>query len=242
MRSCTKVKEWLYSITPAFLLSLRDKILASPVGTRLARGTFWSLIAGCLSRSLALLASIIIARLLGKETFGELGILQSTLEMFGSLAAFGMGLTSTKYVAECRKSDPDKAGRIIAMSSVAAWLSGGLGTCILIYLSSWLASNALAAPQLASLLRISSISLLFGAVNGAQVGGLAGFEAFKQMAQINLVSGILTVILRVTGTVVMGIQGAVYGMVIAQVVGCMINFLIIRRLAKGSGISIRYSN
>ena len=216
--------------------------MASPIGTRLARGTFWSLMAGCVSRSLALVASVIIARLLGKEAFGQLGILQSTLEMFGGLAAFGMGLTSTKYVAECRKSDPDKAGRIIAMSSVVGWLTGGLGTLVLIYSAPWLASRTLAAPQLAPLLQISSISLLFGAVNGAQVGGLAGFEAFKQLAKINLVTGVLTILLRVTGTIAFGLKGAVYGMVLAQMAGCIINFLVLRRLAAKSGISVRYAH
>jgi O-antigen/teichoic acid export membrane protein len=236
------IQNWFNSCAPDYLIRMKDRVLASPIGTRLARGTFWSLVAGCVSRSLALVASIIIARILGRETFGELGMLQSTLEMFGSLAAFGMGLTSTKYVAECRKSDPDKAGRIIAMSSIVAWLAGGVGTMILIYSSPWLANRALSAPQLASLLQISSISLLFGAVNGAQIGGLAGFEAFKQMAQINLVSGVLTVVLRVAGTLAMGLKGAVYGMVIAQMSGCIINFIVLRRLAAKSGISVRYSH
>jgi O-antigen/teichoic acid export membrane protein len=240
--SNSTIEGWLNSFAPAFVIRLKDRLMASHIGARLARGTFWSLVAGCVSRSLALVASIIIARLLGNGGFGELGILQSTLEMFGSLAAFGMGLTSTKYVAECRQSDPDKAGRIIAMSSVVAWLTGGIGTLILIYGSPWLADHALAAPQLAPLLQISSISLLFGAVNGAQTGGLAGFEAFKQMAQINLVSGLLTVVLRVAGTLMMGIEGAVYGMVIAQMSGCIINFVMLRRLAAKSDIAVRYSH
>jgi O-antigen/teichoic acid export membrane protein len=240
--SNSTIEGWLNSFAPAFVIGLKDRLMASHIGQRLARGTFWSLIAGCVSRSLALVASIIIARILGRETFGELGIVQSTLEMFASLAAFGMGLTSTKYVAECRRSDPDKAGRIIAMSSVVAWLTGGVGTVILICASPWLADHALAAPQLAPLLQISSISLLFGAVNGAQMGGLAGFEAFKQMAQINLVSGLLTVVFRVAGTLMMGLDGAVYGMVIAQMSGCILYFVMLRRLAAKSGISVRYAH
>jgi len=240
--SYSTIQDWLLSIAPDYLIKIKDRIQASPIGARLARGMFWSLIAGCVSRFLALAASIIIARLLGKETFGQLGILQSTLEMFGSFAAFGMGLTSTKYVAECRKSDPDKAGRIIAMSSVVAWLTGGLGTMALIFFAPWLASHALAAPQLAPLLQVSAISLLFGAVTGAQVGGLAGFEAFKQLAQINLITGVLTILLRVAGTIVWGLKGAVYGMVIAQMAGCIINFLVLRKLAAKSDISVRYSH
>jgi O-antigen/teichoic acid export membrane protein len=240
--SYSTIQGWLHSIAPDYLLKMKDKVLASPIGARLARGTFWSLVAGCVSRSLALVASIVIARLLGKETFGQLGILQSTLEMFGTFAAFGMGLASTKYVAECRKSDPDKAGRIIAMSSVVAWLTGGIGTIILIFCSTSLSQKMLGAPQLAGLLQMSSISLLFGAVNGAQIGGLAGFEAFKQMAKINLVSGLLTIVLRVGGTMVMGLKGAVYGMVLAQMVGCVINFVVLRKLAAKSGIVVRYSH
>lgn len=217
-------------------------MLASPIGHRLAKGTFWSLMAGCVSRFLALISSIIIARMLGKESFGQLGILQSTLEMFGSFAAFGMGLTSTKYIAECRKSDPDKAGRIIAMSSVVAWLTGGIGTVILIFSAPWLADKALAAPQLAPLLQMSSISLFFGALSGAQLGGLAGFEAFKQLAKINLVSGISTIILRVVGVVTFGLKGAVLGMVLAQLIGCGLNFWTLRKLARESGISVRYAH
>ena len=242
MISLSTIQGWLDYIAPDYLIRVKNKIMASPIGARLARGTLWSLVAGCVSKSLGLVGSIIMARLLGKEPFGELGILQSTLEMFGSIAAFGMGLTSTKYVAECRHSDPGKAGRIIAMSSVVAWVTGGLGTLILIVTATWLATRALAAPQLASLLQISSISLLFGAVNGAQIGGLAGFEAFKQLAKINLISGFLTIVLRVGGTVFLGLKGAVVGMVLAQILGCFINFLVLRQLALKSGISVRYAH
>ena len=121
-----KIAQRLFMMAPPSLIRLKDRILGSALGARLARGTFWNLLAGIASRSLALVGSILIARILGKKTYGELGILQSTLEMFGSLAAFGLGLTSTKYVAEYRRTDPDKAGRILAMSSWVACISGGI--------------------------------------------------------------------------------------------------------------------
>lgn len=237
----TEMRGSLRAATPSYFLRVKDRILASPIGTRLAKGTFWNLMAGCASRFLAMVASVVVARFLGREAFGQLGILQSTLEMFGSFAIFGMGLTSTKFVAECRKSNPDKAGRIIAMTSVIAWGTGGIATIALIFCSSLLAAKTLAAPELGPLLQISAISLLFGAVNGAQVGALAGFEAFKEIAQINLVSGILTMFLRVTGAVTLGLKGAVYGMVVAQMCGCAINFLVLRRLTAKSEISVKYS-
>ena len=55
-----------------------------------------------LSRALSLAAAILVARTLGKVVYGELGIIQSTVGMFGTLAGFGMGTTSSKFVAEFR--------------------------------------------------------------------------------------------------------------------------------------------
>lgn len=219
--------------------ALASQTLASDIGRRLAGGAFWSLMASLASRSCALLASILVARLLGKEGFGQLGILQSTVDMFGTVAGFGMGLTSTKYVAEYRSKDAEKAGRIIAMSSVVAWVCGGIGAVVLALLSPWLAKNAIAAPQLASLLRVTSISLVFGAVSGAQVGALSGFEAFRKIAYINVVAGVLTFIFRVSGAVTMGLEGAVYGMLLAQAAGCGINFFALRGIVRKAGIPIR---
>jgi hypothetical protein len=68
--------------------ALWDRLEASPLGYRLARGAFWSLAGTFISRGLSLIASIIVARMLGKVGFGELGIIQSTMGMFGVFAGF----------------------------------------------------------------------------------------------------------------------------------------------------------
>ena len=227
-------------VLPPRLAALRTRLLASNTGRRLASGAFWSLLASVASRSFGLFSSIIIARLLGKETFGELGIIQSTLDMFGTIAGFSMGLTSTKYVAECRSQNPLKAGRIIAISSLVAWVCGGITVVVLVSLAPWLANKTIAAPQLAGLLQVSAFSLLFGAVNGAQIGALSGFEAFRRVAQVNLISGLLTFLFRVSGTVAFGLQGAVYGMVLAQAAGCAINYAVLRQVATKAKVAIQF--
>jgi O-antigen/teichoic acid export membrane protein len=58
--------------------------------------------------------------MLGKTGYGELGMIQTTVGMFGVFAGFGLGVTATKHVAEFRRSDPARAGRIIGLSSVFA--------------------------------------------------------------------------------------------------------------------------
>ena len=69
-------------------------------------GAFWSLLGTVVSRGLSLASSVFVARWLGKESFGEFGVLQTTVGMFAVFAGFGMGLTATKHVAELRQATP----------------------------------------------------------------------------------------------------------------------------------------
>jgi O-antigen/teichoic acid export membrane protein len=85
------------------------------------------------------MASIIAARVLGRTVFGEFGMIQSTLNMFMTFANLGVGLTATKYVAEFRKTDPQRAGRIIAMSTAMAAVLGTAVGVVLVATSSWVA-------------------------------------------------------------------------------------------------------
>ncbi|TWJ16711.1 glycosyltransferase [Geobacter argillaceus] len=200
-------------ISATRLRPLLERIKASPTGSRLARGMLWSLAGTVVSRALSVLSSIIAARLLGTEGFGEFGMLQSTVGMLGMFAGFGLATTATKHVAEFRNTDPDRAGRILALSGATAVISGG-GMALALYLfSPWLAGHLLAAPNLAGLLRLCSVYLFLSAVTGAQYGALAGFEAFREIAGNNFVTGLVSFAFVFAGIVIDGIRGGVWGMV-----------------------------
>ena len=102
-----RIRAWL----PLFMQTRITGVLASPIGGRLARGAFWSLLGTTLSKGCSTLSWIIVGRLLGKENFGELNMVQSTVGLFGAAAGLGMGMAAAKYVAEYKKTDPDRAGR-----------------------------------------------------------------------------------------------------------------------------------
>lgn len=235
------VKELVRSLVPPFLRKYTARIEASPLGYRLAKGAFWSLAGAVISRGLALLASILVARILGKEGFGELGIIQSTVGMFGVFAGFGMGMTATKHVAEFRVKEPARAGHIIALSSLVAIVSGACMSLLLLVFAPWLAAQTLAAPHLNNVLQISSGILFLSAINGAQTGALAGFEAFKSIAKVNLFAGILSFPLMVGGTYIAGLNGAVWGLVFSVGVNCLANHVVLRHEAKRFSIPLTYS-
>ncbi len=208
------------------------RIQTSPLGYRLARGVFWSMAGAVISRGLMLAATVLVARMLGKTVYGELGMIQSTVGMFGVFAGFGLGLTATKHVAQFRQSDPGRAGRIIGLSGLFAMVTGGLMALGLFICAPWLAEHAINAPHLASLLRIGALMLLVSAVNGAQTGALAGFEAFKTIAYVNLFVGLISFPILVSGAYFGGLTGAVWALVINLGVNWLLNHLALRKEAR----------
>jgi O-antigen/teichoic acid export membrane protein len=218
----------------------RERLADSHIGSRLVHGAFWSLTGTVLARGLGLLSSIIVARVLGKEGYGQLGIIQITIEMFGIVGGFGLGITATKYVAELRRSDPQRSGRIIGLCSLVSWVTGAIMAIALALLAPWLAVRTLNAPQLIPLLRIGSLLLLLAAVNGAQAGVLAGFEAFKVRARITFFAGLINFPLMVAGVYFAGILGATWALVASAAANCVLNFLALRKEAHRSGISLSY--
>jgi len=224
------------AVLPSFLRPIVTRVETSPLGYRLVRGAFWSFVGALISRGLTFLSSVLVARMLGREGFGQLGIIQNTVGMLGVFAGFGLGVTATKFIAELKNKDPEKAGRIMALSGVMAAGSGGCMAVMLYLFSPWLASHTLAAPHLSGLLQIGAGILFLSAMNGSQTGALAGFETFKTIAYVNLITGIVTFPLMVGGVYLAGIQGAVWALVLSMAINWLLNHLALRREAAKAGV------
>ncbi|HWC60537.1 MAG TPA: oligosaccharide flippase family protein [Verrucomicrobiae bacterium] len=235
-------KTYLDAFCPPFLQGLKAKVQASPLAYRLARGAFWSVIGSLISRALGLLAGILVARLLGKHDYGQLGMVQNTTGMFGIFAGFGMGLTANKHVAEFKLQDPARAGRIIALSSLVSWITGGLMTLAVVIAAPYLARTTLAAPEMSSLLRAGALLLLFGGINGAQTGALAGFEAFKTIARVNLISGLAAFPITLAGAWWAGVTGSVWALDVNLALNCLMNFIALRQEAARAGVPLTYQH
>lgn len=238
-RSNARIKEALHHLAPLPLRRVLDRVRTSPFGARLAHGAFWSLAGALVSRLSALAASILTARLLGRENFGELGIIQSTIGMFATFAGLGLGTTATKYIAAFRLKDPLKAGRIIRLSNLLAYGTGAAAALALVLSAPFLAEKTLAAARLTPLLRIGAGVLFLGAVNGMQTGALAGFEAFRSIARINLWSAICTFPLMVGGAYWGGTEGSVWGLVLSMASNCIFSHFALRTEARRTGVPLR---
>ncbi|MFH0900188.1 MAG: oligosaccharide flippase family protein [Pseudomonadota bacterium] len=228
----------LSRILPA---KLGRRLDASPLASRIASGTLWSAAGTATYRGLSLLAYVVVARVIGREQFGGLGVIQSTAGMLVVFAGFGLGLTATHHVASLRTNDPARAGRVIALSSIMASGVGAVLAAILYLFAPWLASQTLADPGLVDVLRASSWLVLFGAVNAGQSGALSGFEAFRALAIVNLVGGVLAFPIVVGGALVGRLLGAVWGMSIVAGVVCVFGHMMLRREMRRAGVPVAFA-
>lgn len=208
--------------------------------SRFIYGLFWNLISAVASQGFPMIAAIITARLLGKFGYGQLGIINSTIILFSTFAGLGLGITATKYIAQFHQDDSERTGRIIGITNLFGVISGTIMCIILFILAPWLATNMLTAPELTIELRIVSILLLFNSLIGIQSGIIAGFGAFKNLARIAIVQGVIASSLTITGVYFFGLMGAVTALVINSAVNLILYKISIRNLVKEFKIKIDY--
>jgi O-antigen/teichoic acid export membrane protein len=211
--------------------------IQNPLARRIAGGAFWSFSGLALAQTLAMLASVLIARLLGKVGFGELGMVRNTLSTIGTFAGLGLGLTATKYVAEHRLHDPSRAGRVMTAANRLAVVSAGLAALAVLATAPALAAT-INAPHLVVELRLGAGLLFFEAMNGAQVGALAGLEAYRTLAIVNLTVGVINLPVTVVGAYALGVRGAVAAVVATGVIRWAVNRVAIVREATKAGIDL----
>ena len=84
--------------------------------------------------------------------------------------------------------------------------------------------------------------VFFGAMNGAQTGALAGFEAFRTIARVNIVAGIASFPTIVLGVWHGGLQGAVWGLVAALAVNWALNNRALRQECANANISYQFAS
>ncbi|MGV0939092.1 oligosaccharide flippase family protein [Empedobacter sp. ULE_I140] len=168
-----------------------SSILSSDINKKIFNHGIWILLGNVISKFVLLIATIIMARYLGKDEYGQFGIIKSTILMFTMFAGLELGMTATKYISQYRVSNKEKVERIVGLSNVFAITLSILVT-LLVYFFSKEISIKINAPSLSPEIRISSFILFFSSLNGIQGGILAGIEKFKELSINNAIAGIIS--------------------------------------------------
>ena len=202
------------------IIHLKNRLLAN----KLILDSFWAILGNLLLKGLALVSGVLVARFLGKDVYGEYGIIKVTLMSVAIFSTLGLGYTATKYVAEYKESNPDYIPLILKYARNITIVLSTIMAIILFSFAPYISSIVLEAPHLLTPLRLVSTWLIFSAVTTTQIGVLAGFGAFKEMAKINAVLGVVTFLLTVIFTYLWSLTGALFALLLIQVLNCFLNY------------------
>ena len=197
---------------------IKAKINQSSLSRRLFEGISWTLIGNVVGKFLQLLAFIFVARLVGKEEYGQISIIRSTLNMFLIFSSAGMGVTATRYIAMYRTSNPHRAYEIYRFTQKTVIWIGLIISVLVFLLSSYIAENQLNDLRLSDALKIGAVILFLMTLTSIQFGTLNGFEQFKKVGINSALNGVIQLISVVLGAYLWGINGVIIGLGITSLI------------------------
>jgi O-antigen/teichoic acid export membrane protein len=109
-------------------------------------------------------------------------------------------------------------------------------------LSPWLAQTTLGRPELASLLAAGSLLLFVSTIGGVLSASLSGYEAFRQIARINIIQGAAAPFMAIPLVLYFGVQGAVASFTIIAALGLLLCAKALKSEAAKYKIADRYDS
>ncbi len=192
----------------------------------IAKDSSWAIVGSAIGKALTMVAGIVIARLLGAEIYGEYGMIKSTLVYGAIFSTFGLGYTTTKYIAQCKAGDAATIRGIIISSINITVVTSILLSSVLLLLADNIPN---VEPHLVPALRYTAFIIVFNAVNTTQLGLLAGFKDFRAIAINSAIAGLTTLVLSSVMTYFIGLEGAVLALFTSTIVQCTLNHIAVRK-------------
>ncbi|AFH49127.1 PTS system polysaccharide transporter [Ignavibacterium album JCM 16511] len=203
------------------------------LNSKLFNDSFWAIFGNFAGKGLSLLAGIFIAKILGKDIFGEFSIIKGTVISFSMLSTFGLGYSSTKFISEQITDKSSLVTDTIKSVLTITFLFSSIIGAIIYKFSNDIALALLNAPQLNIILKIVSLWIIFNALTTSQIGILSGLGKFRSLAKINILVGFFLFCLSIFLTYFFRLFGAVYALLISQIINFILNSFSIQKSIQG---------
>ena len=201
-------------------MSIKETIQSFVVRAKnssLAKDSFWSVFGNAVSMLILMICGIIIARVVGKEMYGQYGTVKNLMTSFASLAAFGFGYSSTKLIS----SDVSKyKGISIAAPNLVTGISAILFLFFLYFATP--ISEFLNKPDFKTFIIYIGILMFLKALFTVGTGILAGYKQFKRIGLNAIYSAALMLIICYPFTYFWGLTGALIALIIFQSVAAFL--------------------
>lgn len=190
--------------------------------SRLAKDSFWAVFGNGTGNALLLFAGIIIARMLGKDLYGEYGLVKTTMFQIAAFSTFGLGYTSTKFIAEYVAKDQSML-RSITMATLSISTVSSFVLCALLFVFSHRLADFINAPQLSLAFRVLGLIIVCRALSTTGNGLLAGYKRFKIIGINAIISGVVMISACIPLTYYWGVRGSLLSLLASQLVLCILD-------------------
>lgn len=206
---------------------IKERILQS----KLFKDSFWALVGNGIGDFLLLVSGILIARFLGKDLYGEYGVVKTNMFYMAGFSTFGLVYSSTRYISRYIRSDSTRILGIISNATKITFIFSSLLALVLISCASYLES-VLNIPDIAPVFRALSVIIVLKAMSSTGNGILAGLGEFKLLAKSTVTSGLVMFVLCVPLTYFWGLHGALSALTISQLLNFLMNYFYIHKISK----------
>ena len=207
-------------------MNIRIKELKS---SKLFQDSVSAILGNGLGNAFLLIAGIIIARFLGRDLYGEYGLVKTTMLYIGVFASFGLGTTATKFIASAVNDAHCYLNSLIRdILFITLGFSSLLALLLLLFATH--IAEFLEDPNLTTPLRFLGPIIISASINKAQYGILGGFKKYKTIASNNVISSFLMLVLACFATYYYGLWGSLSALLISQVINAVLNFFSLQRI------------
>ena len=138
-----------------FFQTVKDKISSNS----LYKNSFWAVFGNGIGNFLMLVSGIFIARTIGKDLYGEYGMVKTTMYTMATFSTLAFGNTSTKFIADYLQKDLSCVKSIVR-SAMWVVLLFSVSVCGLLFLFSERIAIFVNEPQLARAFKFLGVIII----------------------------------------------------------------------------------
>lgn len=198
-------------------------MLQNPLFRRVVKNSGYLFSGTGVSAALGMLQGILVARLLGVEGYGIVGVITLFTGIVNNLISFRMGEVVIKYVGEyVEAGDEKQAAALFKLAALVEMGASVVAFALLVLLAPLAAQYLAKDASLTSLFVLYSLVVLANLIAESSTGLLQIFDRFRPIAILGLVGNIVTLALV---ALVYWLRGGLAGILLAYLIGKAVSAL-----------------
>ena len=180
---------------------------------------------------ISVIRSKFVAVLLGPAGMGVVGLLYTTTVFITALTDFGLGRSAVKNISEANATQNEqRVATVITVLRKMIWVTGLLGTIMVLVLSPWLSQITFGNKSYTSAFAWISIILLFNQLSGGQIVLLQGLRKLQHLAKATLYGSIVGLFITVPLYYKFGVDGIVPVIILTSIASLFFSWFYARKV------------